>query len=181
MKRFIITEEEKQHIKSLYEQRFLKRIFSTGDEDVKTVIKQEIPISHQLSRDVQKLISELPTKVNVGTELLDLFGKHSNNIKSLKQKLQNYKEFGILEIYIKKISNTISSKRGTPINLQELYNDANLLKKHLVNIKKSISKPKEGGLLNKNVNYKKDVEVWYNTLNTEIGNLSSFIKDLENL
>jgi hypothetical protein len=73
-------------------------------------------------------------------------------------------------LYSTRLANVMSNSKGKTINLKELYTDANLLKKELENIKNLTPKPKQGG---------KDMEVWYNNLYTENGDLINLISDLE--
>jgi hypothetical protein len=172
----VINENE-----SLDEQpSLIKNLFSAGAKSSKTVAKQGIPLMSQISHEAQLIIKQLPTNAKVGPKLVGLFGKHGTRIKSLQSQLSKMPD-QTLGIYIKRLSDTVSKTKGTPVNPQQMYMDAVFLKKELENIKSSLSKPKQGGVLNKNVNYDKQMEGWYNALYTEIGSLSSFIADLEAL
>lgn len=130
------------------------------------------PLMSQLSSGVQNFIKILPNSIKVGPKLSNLFKTNYSNIKSLSSRLSKYKNNGSVELYSRKLSNSLSVSKGNTVNLKELYEDASLLKKELENIKSSIPKPKTGG---------KEMEIWYNTFYTELGDLGKFTSDLEKL
>jgi len=74
-----------------------------------------------------------------------------------------------------------NAKKGQNIEVRKLYELANDVKKEMEYAKRQMPMPKEGGILNKNKNYKTQMNDWYNFLYPEIGTLSRFISDFETL
>jgi hypothetical protein len=154
----------------------VKKLLGKG---VKPMVKMEIPLLNQLPNEIQSLISSFPRKVKVGDKLKGVFDKHSSDIKSLKHYIGS--QGGVSDTYARLLANDISVPKGGVVNLQDVYSNAQILKKELENIKSSIPMPKQGGVLNKNPKYEKQMEDLYNKFFNETATLNNFISDLEKI
>lgn len=146
----------------------------------------EIPASARLSPKVQELIKKMPQVVKMGPKLEGLFNRHrvdlnhfQNDIRDLARK---HKTLGMAESSSNLMFHIIrNAKKGQNIEVRKLYELANDVKKEMEYAKRQMPVPKEGGILNKNKNYKTQMNDWYNFLYPEIGTLSRFISDFETL
>lgn len=173
------------------EQAFLGKLFTLGSKSVKPLIKKTPkivnkistrPLVNQLSSKVESLLYKLPEKLKVGPKFETAFSKSQNDIISLEGSLgnlsDNFTEFGTSYNLMKKIKKTMSSPKGTIINLKELYQEVHLVKKDLENLKDVIRNKKSPTLNKMNV---KDVDRFFSgnegNINRIIYNLDAIIKD----
>jgi hypothetical protein len=167
------TEMNEQVLKSL-----LSKLFKSG---AKPAAKVGIPLMSQLPSKVQMLIQSFPKKVKVDDKLKNVFNSHSSDIQGLSHYLKSQGAGGIADTYAKLLAKDISTAKGGIVDLKNVYSNAHLLKKELENVKSAISKPKQGGVLNKNPNYKKQMDDLYNKFYNETASLNRFISDLEKI
>ena len=156
----------------------LSRLFKSG---AKPAAKMGVPLMGQLPSKVQTLIQTFPKRVQVGDKLKNVFNTHSSNIKSLEHYLKSQGGSGTANTYARLLSKDISAAKGGVVDLKNIYSNAHMLKKELENIKSAIPVPKQGGVLNKNPNYKKQMGDLYNKFYTETASLNNLISDLEKI
>jgi hypothetical protein len=167
------TEMNEQVLKNL-----LSKLFKSGANPASKV---GVPLMSQLPSKVQILIQSFPTKVKVGDKLKNVFNSHSSDIQGLSHYLKSQGAGGIADTYAKLLAKDITTAKGGVVDLKNIYSNAHILKKELENIKSIIPSPKQGGLLNKNPNYKKQMEDLYNKFYNETATLNRFISDLEKI
>jgi hypothetical protein len=156
----------------------LSKLFKSG---AKPAAKMGVPLMGQLPSKVQTLIQTFPKRVQVGDKLKNVFNTHSSNIKSLEHYLKSQGGSGTANTYARLLSKDISAAKGGVVDLKNIYSNAHMLKKELENIKSAIPVPKQGGVLNKNPNYKKQMGDLYNKFYTETASLNNLISDLEKI
>jgi hypothetical protein len=156
----------------------LSRLFKSG---AKPAAKMGVPLMGQLPSKVQTLIQSFPKRVQVGDKLKNVFNTHSSNIKSLEHYLKSQGGSETANTYARLLSKDISVAKGGVVDLKNIYSNAHMLKKELENIKSAITVPKQGGVLNKNPNYKKQMGDLYNKFYTETASLNNLISDLEKI
>jgi hypothetical protein len=147
----------------------------------KPMIKQGLPLIDQLPSTVRTLINSFPTNVKVGDKLGLLFNSRLSDIRGLKHYVKSGGGNGITDTYVDGLIKLVSTPKGGNVNLRDVYTYTNFLKQELDNIKSAIPKPKQGGLLNQNKNYDKQMNDLYNKFYTETTTLNKFISDLENI
>jgi len=169
---------EKSEINENFIKNLLMKLFRSGG---KPAAKMATPLMQQLPSKVQSLIRSFPRKVKVGDKLQNVFNTHANDIKSLDGYIKRHGVGGASDVYSSSLSKAISTPKGGIVNLQNVYSDAQMLKKTLENIKAAIPKPKPGSALNKNPNYQKQMTDLYNKFYTETATLNRIISDLEKI
>ena len=162
------------------DEAFIKSLKNAGKSTHST------PLLSQIPHEVKMAINKVPTYGKVGPKLESLFSKHKHSIWSMDGSIKRMADdgingLGVSKIYSDKLAKAVSTTKGNPIELQAIYKDAQLLKKDLQNIKSELPKPTEGGIFNRNKNYKRQVEDWYNVLNNEIASVSRFIRDFDEM
>ncbi len=169
---------DKSDINENFIKNLLYRLFKSGS---KTATKMTLPLIDQLPSKVRLLIQSFPKKVKVGDKLQNFFNTHANDIKSLDGYIKRQGIGAGSDVYSSSLAKAISTPKGGIVNLQNIYSDAQMLKKTLENIKAAIPKPKVGSTLNKNPNYKKQMTDLYNKFYTETATLNRIISDLEKI
>lgn len=131
----VMNEDGRESI-NLSEQ-ILKNLIKTGAKSAsKMSAKYGVPLLNQLPDKIRMFIKTLPTSVKIGPKLERVFKENYVSIKSLPN---NFKHLGIDDLYARKLSEAVSKSRGTKINLQELYQDAQFVRLELENIKSTKS------------------------------------------
>jgi hypothetical protein len=172
----VVKKVIKEQINESFLKNFLSKLFKSGS---KPVPKFGTPLLSQLPSKVQTMIQSFPKQVKLGDKLKNVFNTHSHDIRSLEHYIKSQGGNGIADTYARLLSKSINVPKGSIVNLQSVYSHAHFLKKELENIISKIPKPKQGGILNKNKNYDKQMDELYNKFYTETATLNKFISDLE--
>ena len=172
----VVKKVIKEQINESLLKNFLSKLFKSGS---KPVPKFGTPLLSQLPSKVQTMIQSFPKQVKIGDKLKNVFNTHSHDIRSLEHYIKSQGGSGIADTYARSLAKSINVPKGSIVNLQSVYSDAHFLKKELENIISKIPKPKQGGILNKNKNYDKQMDELYNKFYTETATLNKFISDLE--
>ena len=172
----VVKKVIKEQINESLLKNFLSKLFKSGS---KPVPKFGTPLLSQLPSKVQTMIQSFPKQVKLGDKLKNVFNTHSHDIRSLEHYIKSQGGSGIADTYARSLAKSINVPKGSIVNLQSVYSDAHFLKKELENIISKIPKPKQGGILNKNKNYDKQMDELYNKFYTETATLNKFISDLE--
>jgi hypothetical protein len=172
----VVKKVIKEQINESFLKNFLSKLFKSGS---KPVPKFGTPLLSQLPSKVQTMIQSFPKQVKLGDKLKNVFNTHSHDIRSLEHYIKSQGGNGIADTYARSLAKSINVPKGSIVNLQSVYSNAHFLKKELENIISNIPKPKQGGILNKNKNYDKQMDELYNKFYTETATLNRFISDLE--
>ena len=148
----------------------------------KTSSRLSRPLINQLSSEVTGIIAKLPKKIKIGDKLIETFKKSEMDIISLEGSLSNiydagFTQFGTSKSLITKVKKIMKNPKGTEINLSEIYQDLNLVKKDLENLKNMIKSKKSWHLNQMGVkNIDKFLYSNETQLNRVINNINEFIK-----
>jgi hypothetical protein len=144
-----------------------------------------MPLLQQLPNEVRTLINKLPGNVKVGSRLDGLFKKSMFDIQSLEGSIARLNRemngVGGAEMYSRNLSELVRKPKGAVIDLKDMYTKAQFLKKELENIKEALPRPKEGGMLNKNKNFKAELDKYANFLWNDMGKINRFISDFDEM
>jgi hypothetical protein len=174
-----IQEANKRLEKRVIKEQLRSLLSKLSKSRSKPVSEFGTPLLSQLPSKVQTMIQSFPKQVKLGDRLKNVFNSHSHDIRSLEHYIKSQGGNEIADTYARLLSKSINVPKGSIVNLQSVYSHAHFLKKELENIISKIPKPKQGGILNKNKNYDKQMDELYNKFYTETATLNKFISDLE--